>query len=203
MDVLIDEEYKELLVKSSLDKHNGYLVMNTYLDPLYPTAKTSLHRVIMTRVLGRRLLSTELVHHINGNKLDNRASNLRLHTRGEHAATHATGSKRSDETRKKMSEKAKERNSREEYKAILSARVVQQHKNGNFGLATVKDKEKMKEKSAEGVRAFYNSPESNGVRKASSERMKKTQEKLWSDPKYKERMAPILANNARKRHGTL
>lgn len=36
------------------------------------------HRYVIESAIGRRLLSTENVHHINGDKLDNRLENLEL-----------------------------------------------------------------------------------------------------------------------------
>ena len=46
------------------------------------------HRVVMERVLGRALLASEVVHHINGDKADNSPANLEVLSRAEHAREH-------------------------------------------------------------------------------------------------------------------
>jgi len=46
------------------------------------------HRVVMERALGRLLLRSESVHHINGDKQDNRRENLELMTASEHSKHH-------------------------------------------------------------------------------------------------------------------
>jgi len=46
------------------------------------------HRVVVERHLGRSLLRSEQVHHINGDRTDNRVENLQILTSGEHSRLH-------------------------------------------------------------------------------------------------------------------
>jgi HNH endonuclease len=47
------------------------------------------HRVVMEKVLGRALLGTEHVHHINHDPLDNRPENLEVMQSADHVRLHS------------------------------------------------------------------------------------------------------------------
>lgn len=58
----------------------GYKILRKPGHPLVPDPNgyISEHRFVMSEHLGRALLPTETVHHLNGNRLDNQISNLEL-----------------------------------------------------------------------------------------------------------------------------
>ncbi len=60
----------------------GYVVLRNDGDVIFE------HRAIMEAHIGRKLTDDEVVHHINGDKTDNRLENLQLMTRGEHSTMH-------------------------------------------------------------------------------------------------------------------
>jgi hypothetical protein len=61
---------------------NGYRWFNL------STGRIPEHRLVMEKHLGRPLEKFEVVHHINGNRLDNRVENLLIMTRGSHNSHH-------------------------------------------------------------------------------------------------------------------
>jgi len=77
LDVLVDKEYEWLLNKYSWYIHTrGYVCATEYLGQ-YRRKDLKLHRLIMSAQPG------QIIDHINGNKRDNRKSNLRFCTQAE------------------------------------------------------------------------------------------------------------------------
>jgi hypothetical protein len=66
-----------------LDKNDPYVSMAEKMHKRVPE-----HRYIMACYLGRCLKKKELVHHINGNKTDNRIENLMIVTAKKHGGIH-------------------------------------------------------------------------------------------------------------------
>jgi HNH endonuclease len=61
---------------------------NPYKRATMNGRKADEHRLLMEQHLGRRLGRHELVHHINGDKRDNRLANLEVLSAAEHAQHH-------------------------------------------------------------------------------------------------------------------
>lgn len=53
------------------------------------------HKLVIEKQIGRYLTKNEVIHHINGNKQDNRIKNLQRLSNSEHSHLHHYGRKRS------------------------------------------------------------------------------------------------------------
>ena len=78
-----------------LRRHKPYITPEGYKQvykPKSPEARSdgyvAVHRDVASRKLGRPLRDDEVVHHKDGNKLNNRASNLQVMTRPQHWKVH-------------------------------------------------------------------------------------------------------------------
>ena len=74
----------ELTAKGTSLKPSGYMEITRGINK-----SRGEHVVIIENLIGRRLFANECVHHIDKNRSNNKASNLQLMTRSDHAKLHA------------------------------------------------------------------------------------------------------------------
>jgi hypothetical protein len=70
-------------------KGKGYITKSGYKRLCQGEKEPLEHRIIIEKSIGRKLHPWEIVHHINGKRLDNRLINLRIMTRSEHKKLHS------------------------------------------------------------------------------------------------------------------
>lgn len=82
------------------------------------------HRLVMERHIGRKLLISEVVHHIDHNRINNAIENLEIDSNGEHTRKHHNGSKRDGVALKNIREGAARRSTTKlNYELVAEARA--------------------------------------------------------------------------------
>jgi len=132
--------------------------MKTHLKTRYLKKRVNgvnvmVHRYLMEQHIGRKLLPNEVVHHINGDRHDNRLENLMIMDRAEHCRISNLGHIETPEQRSKISlslignQRRKGIPHTEETKARIAASLMGQKRKPT--------PEEIKEKISDGLRKFY------------------------------------------------
>lgn len=75
-------------------KGGRYKMVNGYIAKMIAPARYRYeHRIIMEQIIGRPLKKSEVIHHRNGDKTDNRPENLELFKNNSKHIHHAHGAK--------------------------------------------------------------------------------------------------------------
>lgn len=82
--IILDKRYSNRPPSRAVNR-DGYVRLNVRKD-----GRVLEHRHVMEQHLGRRLAADENVHHINGNKTDNRLENLELWVRSQPSGQRVT-----------------------------------------------------------------------------------------------------------------
>ena len=89
----MSNENKELRSKANTKYWDGKrkprVQKNGYVTLSIGNKRQYVHRMVMEAYLGRPLANDECVHHINGDRTDNRIENLMLIKKDEHSRFHA------------------------------------------------------------------------------------------------------------------
>lgn len=116
-DIIFENKSKALSGENGANWNGGIRKTQTgyiqILMPDHPRADTAgyvmQHILVFEEHTGISVPTNCAIHHLNGNKSDNRIENLCLMDKIAHTVFHHTGAKRSKETKEKISAKAKER----------------------------------------------------------------------------------------------
>lgn len=81
---------------SSLRAFGRKRTIHGYIEVLIGDKYYKEHRLVMEESIGRKLLTTEIIHHINGIKDDNRIENLEITTYQKHSSNHSKNWKRNN-----------------------------------------------------------------------------------------------------------
>lgn len=82
------EMRRSLLGAKNPNWKGGYIRTDGYKCIGIGKRKYYEHRLVAEKMLGRPLKNGDIIHHIDGNKSNNAASNLRILTQNEHAKLH-------------------------------------------------------------------------------------------------------------------
>lgn len=90
-----DKHYQRLKIhgdplKTIRDYGAGHLDKQGYKLLSVEGEKILEHRFVMQKFIGRKLKESEIVHHVDGNKLNNSIENLQVMDRASHAKEHHT-----------------------------------------------------------------------------------------------------------------
>lgn len=69
-------------------KNGSGTIIKGYIIMKFKGTNCMAHRLIMEKHIKRKLKKSEIVHHINENKLDNRIENLQIMSKSEHNKHH-------------------------------------------------------------------------------------------------------------------